>query len=100
MTSKQQPITRSLLAVAGVSALILMIPLAAMQFTDEVDWKLFDFIVIGILLMAAGTAYVVGSRLVRTPGQRWMVAGLVGLTTFLIWAELAVGIFGTRFAGS
>lgn len=100
MTATQRPLSTQLSYVAGVTALVLMIPLAAMQFTQEVVWTLSDFIVAGILLMLAGTAYVVGTRLVKTKMQRLVVGGLVGVSFLLVWVELAVGIFGTPFAGS
>jgi hypothetical protein len=100
MLPAPQPISRALLAVAGISALVLMIPLAAMQFTAEVVWTLSDFIIAGILLLSTGTAYVVGTRMGRTRAQRLLVGALVGLTFLLIWIELAVGLIGTPFAGS
>ncbi len=45
-----QNITKRLTVWAVVIALILMIPLVAMQFTNEVNWDLFDFVVMGALL--------------------------------------------------
>ena len=36
--------------------IILLIPLIAMQFTDEVNWNLPDFIVAGVLLLGTGLA--------------------------------------------
>jgi hypothetical protein len=100
MTPAPQPIKNALLAVAAISALVLAIPLTAMQFTHEVDWTLSDFVIAGILLLVTGTAYVVGARMVRTKGQRLLVGILVGITFLLIWIELAVGLVGTPFAGS
>ena len=35
-------------------AVILLIPLMAMQFTEEVNWELTDFIVAGVLLLGTG----------------------------------------------
>lgn len=91
---------RFLLLLAGAAA-ILSVPLIAMQFTNEVDWDATDFIIAGILLLF-GTAIVIElvSRKAKTPGKRALYIILVLLTLFLIWAELAVGIFGTPFAGS
>jgi hypothetical protein len=40
--------------VALATAFILLVPLVAMQFTDEVDWGLADFVVAGALLGGTG----------------------------------------------
>lgn len=37
------------------SSALLMIPLFAMQFTNEVDWSIGDFLIMGILLFGTGT---------------------------------------------
>lgn len=80
--------------------LLLCIPLIAMQFTNQVDWKLSDFIVIGILLLGTGTVIEVVLRNVKNQRTRiGMVLGIL-VVLFLVWAELAVGVFGTPFAGS
>jgi len=47
-----QNITRRLIVWAVVVALILLIPLVAMQFTSEVNWTLSDFVFAGVLLFA------------------------------------------------
>jgi len=83
----------------GIAAL-LSIPLIAMQFTDEVDWSAFDFLVMGILLLIVGIAIEMVLRKVSGASTRFLLLLLIGLLFLLIWAELAVGIFGTPFAGS
>lgn len=85
--------------VLGV-ALILSIPLIAMQFTDEVDWKLFDFVIMGVLLLGTGLVCELLIRKVRNMNYRIGLIALALVVLFLIWAELAVGIFGSPFAGS
>ena len=85
--------------VLGV-ALILSIPLIAMQFTDEVDWKLFDFVLMGVLLLGTGLMIELVIRKVRNMDYRIGLIALALVILFLIWAELAVGIFGSPFAGS
>ncbi|MGH8077936.1 MAG: hypothetical protein ACREPE_11510 [Lysobacter sp.] len=39
------------IAIWGTAALLLLLPLVAMQFTDEVDWDETDFIVIGAMIL-------------------------------------------------
>jgi hypothetical protein len=45
---------RPAVRVALVTAFILLLPLVAMQFTDEVDWGVADFVVAGVLLGGSG----------------------------------------------
>lgn len=78
----------------------LSIPLIAMQFTDEVDWNLADFIIMGTLLFSIGTAYVLLAKKAVNKEHRVVIGLVLAVTLFIIWAELAVGIFGTPFAGS
>lgn len=94
------PLGRALLRVGLVTALILSVPLVAMQFSDEVDWNLFDFIVMGVLLGSTGLAYELVVRRVTDVRQRFILAALLLGALLLIWAELAVGVFGSPYAGS
>ena len=80
--------------------LVLSAPLLAMQFTNEVQWTLFDFIVAGGLLYGASLVYVLTTRNVNTASKRIAIGGAVVLVLALVWAELAVGIVGTPLAGS
>jgi uncharacterized BrkB/YihY/UPF0761 family membrane protein len=91
MTDKQT-VSRDITRVVVVAALVLLVPLAAMQFTTEVAWGLLDFAVAGALLVGTGTVYVVlANRTVQK--RRRVVIGLVlAAALVLLWAELAVGI--------
>lgn len=84
---------KSLLAVALVTAAILMVPLVAMRFTTEVNWTGSDFLVMGILLAFTGLLITFALRTVRTTRSRLLAVGLVVLGFLYCWAELAVGIF-------
>ncbi len=85
---------KNILRIVIITILILMIPLIAMQFTDEVKWDFFDFIVMGILLLATGLTYEFFSRKAKTTSHKVAIAIAVCMGFILIWIELAVGIFG------
>ncbi|GGG13133.1 hypothetical protein [Pontibacter amylolyticus] len=96
MVTQNKRLIGIVLTVVG----LLLIPLIAMQFTSEVDWDLRDFVIMGILLLGTGLAAELVLRKVKNTESRLVLIGLILLALFLIWAELAVGIFGTPFAGS
>lgn len=81
-------------------AFILLIPFIAMQFTDEVNWTPSDFIVAGILLLGTGLILDLVMRKIKNIRYRIAISIALLIILFLIWAELAVGIFGTPFSGS
>jgi hypothetical protein len=57
---------RPTIVVLLVTALVLLVPLVAMQFTDEADWGVFDFVFAAVLL--GGTGLLV-ARAVTKPGK-------------------------------
>lgn len=80
--------------------LLLLIPFIAGQFTNEVNWSPFDFLIMGGLLLSLGLVLEFFLRKVKKQEHRIIAVFSVLLVFLLIWAELAVGIFGTPFAGS
>ena len=90
---------KRLFGIVLAVALILLIPFIAMQFTDEVNWTLLDFVVAGILLLGTGLLCELVMRKVNNGTKRIATIAVILAALFLIWAELAVGIFGTPFAG-
>ena len=80
--------------------LLLLAPLIFMQFTEEVNWSLGDFVMMGALLLAAVLLIELIFRKVQKLQHRIILMLVVLGIFFLIWAELAVGIFGTPFAGN
>jgi hypothetical protein len=89
-----------LIAILLCIALLLLIPLIAMQFTSDVVWSSFDFISATILLLSAGLSIELILRKIKTTKFRIMAFVVLVLFLFLIWAELAVGIFGSPFSGN
>lgn len=93
---QKKNVVRSILA----AQLVLLIPLVAMQFSDEWDWKLTDFIIVGILLAGVGIGFQLVVSSAKTNPVRVIIGIMLVAAMVLIWAELAVGILGTPFAGS
>jgi len=81
-------------------SILLLLPLIVMQFSTKVNWNSFDFLVWGVLLIATGGAMELGLRTVKTTKNRIAVVLTIVTVFLLVWAELAVGIFGTPFSGS
>ena len=79
---------------------LLSMPLIAMQFTNEVSWTLFDFIVAGSLSIATVIGCELVIRNVRKTKYRIALCTTILIILILIWLELAVGIFGTPLSGS
>lgn len=79
---------------------LLMIPFIAMQFTNEVNWTLSDFVVAGVLLLTTGLIAELIMRKIKKINYRILLLFVLIIILLLIWAELAVGVFGTPFSGS
>ncbi|KRC02969.1 hypothetical protein ASE26_17385 [Duganella sp. Root198D2] len=70
-----------------------------MQFTDEVRWDWFDFLAAGMLLVVSGGSYVLLANRMDNRVQKAVLAIALGIGLLAVWMELAVGVFGTPFAG-
>lgn len=82
------------LAVWGAAVFLLLLPLVAMQFTEEVNWTLFDFVVFGTMLAGACGAYELATR-ASASGVYRAAAGIAVVAAFiLVWLSIGVGIIG------
>lgn len=85
---------RTAVRVACAVACVLLVPLVAMLFTDEVAWSPADFAFAGALLMATGLAL---ARAVRRRGDiayRSAVGLALVTVLLLVWLIGAVGVIG------
>ncbi len=88
-------IRRQMFLVALATSFILLVPLVAMLFSNEVNWTLADFVVMGGLLFGTGLAFVLISRILDNVAYRAAVGIAVAAGLLLIWMNLAVGIIGS-----
>lgn len=93
-------IAKKFLLAPLVSLSLLLIPLTAMQFSDQVNWSLSDFVIMGILLLAVSYGISLVWSRTKEQQRRAIYIFLLLLAFVLIWAELAVGVFGSPVAGN
>lgn len=91
---------KRLIIVSSSAIFLLLIPLIAMQFSDQVNWSFMDFVIMGVLLLGVSFLIEIVFRKIKGYNYRiYLILGIV-LIFLLIWAELGVGILGTPFAGN
>ena len=66
-----------------MTTVILLVPLVAMQFTDEVDWGVFDFVFAGALLGGTGVLLELAARKPRNIAYR-AAAAAVGVAAIVL----------------
>lgn len=86
-------LSRSASRTALWTLALLLVPLVAMQVTNEVNWGIEDFLAAAVLLFVAGMSYSLATHLARTAVQRIAVAVLVLAVLSAVWVHLAVGLF-------
>jgi len=84
--------------IAGwsVAALLLLLPLVAMQFTDEVNWDGTDFIVMGGLIGGIGLGMELLVRKSDSLAYRLGAAVALAAAFLIVWINLAVGMIGSE----
>ena len=87
---------RNILLIALVTMLILLVPWAAMQYSNEVNWTLIDFLTAGALLFGTGLAFELVSRKVDKIMYRVALGAALLTALLLVWSNLAVGILGAE----
>lgn len=80
----------------GGAGTLLLLPWIAMQFTGEVNWTGFDFLVFGAMLAIACGACELAMWASRSHAYRLAAAIAVGTGFLLVWINLAVGIIGSE----
>ena len=87
---------KNIIRIALATAFILLLPLLAMQITDEVVWDLADFAVAGALLVGTGLMYELAARKTGNIAYRVAVGVTLAAAFILVWVNLAVGLIGAE----
>jgi hypothetical protein len=72
---------------------VLSIPLLAMQFTNEVNWTLFDFLMASFLLITTLTLIEIALRNFKNKTFKITTVFVILFLFLLVWGDLSVGIF-------
>lgn len=80
----------------GSAAAFVLLPLLAMQFTDEIAWDLADFVLAGALVTSVGVTYELAARTVPNRAYRAAVAVALATAFTLVWVNAAVGMIGSE----
>jgi hypothetical protein len=78
----------------SIPVLLLLLPLVAMRFTDEVNWTASDFVFAGVLFGSVGLAFEFIVRKSGSLAYRYGAALAVVAAFLTIWANAAVGMIG------
>lgn len=92
-------VLKMIVKILPIVGSLLLIPLISMLLTGEVNWSFFDFTIMGVLLTITGLLIGITLKIVKS-NNKYIIILTVSLLFLLIWAELAVGLFGTPFAGN
>ncbi|REC46345.1 hypothetical protein [Chryseobacterium pennipullorum] len=95
MTHKQKTLT-----IYALPLVALCIPLMGNLLSKEVNWSASDFLIAGILLFTTAFLINLVRNTIRKQRQKVMICIFIVLALALIWIELAVGIFGSPWAGN
>lgn len=91
---------KSLLVLLLFTLFILLIPFVAMQYSNEVNWSIFDFLIGGLIIFSGCIILNLIWQKTKKHKLKYLYITLTVIILVLIWAELAVGIFGSIFAGN
>lgn len=95
MTQKQKTFTIYLLPLV-----LLCIPLLGTLISKEINWSVSDFLIAGVLLFSIAFLINLVRSKIKKQSQRILICVFVLMAFALVWIELAVGMFGSPFAGN
>ena len=85
-----------ILLITGIILFVILI----LSLTNSIDWDIADFSIATFLLLGVGFTSDFVVRKIKNKNHRVTLISLLILFFLLVWMEMAVGIFGTPFAGN
>ena len=82
-----------------ITVTVLLVVFLASLLSDEVTWSVYDFLIGGGLIFVFATIEIILWNKLKNQ-HRLFVVLFVLLVFLILWAEMAVGLFGSPLAGS
>ena len=79
---------------------ILLVPMLVQLFLNTVQCSLFDYIVMGVLLLGLALGITLVYKMRTNKNIRRILLLVVLILFFILWAELAVGLFCSPLEGN
>lgn len=91
--------SKTIFYVLGVTLCLLAIPAIGMCFFNDIHWGVLDFLVMGSMFFITAISVSIVWKKVTRKKLRAVMTLLIVFLFLVIWAELAVGLFNSPFAG-
>ena len=92
--------TRTFIKIFGITIVLLLLPFVSSLLNDQIDWDILDYSVMGSMIFTAISLFFYTNRKFKKTKSSYWIEIFILVIFLLLWAELAVGIFNTPFAGS
>ncbi len=86
--------------IFAVPALFLAAAFLGNIFVEGWNWSGFDFLIAAVLLFGTAGLIFLIRTFIKNRNYRILLSLIIIVCLVLIWIELAVGIFGSPFAGN
>lgn len=86
--------------ILSVCLIVYLLPIVAMLLSDGANWSAFDFIIAAVIIGFFGLLADAILHRVKTKRNRILILLFIALLFVAVWGELAVGLFGTPWAGN
>jgi len=91
---------KNILLIFATVIFLLCIPFIAMQFTEEINWGVTDFIIAAFLLLVSGFVIELVIRKISNSNYRLFIILAILLLMILTFIEIGVGILDSPLSGN
>lgn len=91
---------KNVILIVTIILFLLCIPLISMQFSDDVQWDIIDFIIAASILLVTGFIIEFVIRKISNSNYRLFIILAILLLMILTFIEIGVGILDSPLSGN